>query len=147
VTYIIIWNFNVEKQNFNGENLFSMKIHFVINYKISLYTIFIMPTFGSLWYGSSVGFPGFLYKKGGCSGRRSTNFGAGGSLSTNRPQYIENKYVQGGSGIGASSISNRRAKNRLAAFSTTNGLCNKQHMNLGLYSSNPNGIYRIGGQV
>ena len=98
-----------------------------------------MPTFGSLWYGSSVGFPGFLYKKGGSTGRRSTLFAAGGSTCTNHPQYIENKYFQGGSGVGASSIANRRAKNRLAAFSTINGVCNKQHMNLGLYAGNPNG--------
>ena len=98
-----------------------------------------MTTFGSLWYGSSIGFPGFLYKRGGSGARRSTNFVAGGTSFTNRPQHLENKYVQGGSGIGASSISNRRAKNRLAAFSTINGVCNKQHMNLGLYAGNPNG--------
>jgi len=45
--------------------------------------------------------------------RRSTKMGPGGSSTTNGSNYFFNKY--NGGGIGASTISNRRAKNRFAA--------------------------------
>lgn len=72
-------------------------------------------SYGQFWYGKNIRFPGFIYKKNvGVGGRRSTMFGAGGNIITNKPQNIYNKYQAGNSGIGASSISTRRAKNRLA---------------------------------
>lgn len=70
---------------------------------------------GQFWYGNATQFPGFLYKKNvGVGGRRSTKFGAGGNSTTNTNQYLYNKYSPGQAGVGASSIANRRAKNRLA---------------------------------
>ena len=65
-------------------------------------------TYGQLWYGPS----GFLYKKNiGAGGRRSTRFHAGGNniCSCNTPTEINNTYTPG-AGVGASSISSRRAK-------------------------------------
>ena len=77
-------------------------------------------SYGQFWYGKQIGFPGYLYKKSGnCGARRSTMFGSGGNKITNTPQNINNKYQAGNSGIGASSIATRRAKNRLAT--TCNG--------------------------
>ncbi len=72
---------------------------------------------GNFWYGNSTHFPGFLFKKNvGVGGRRTTKFAAGGNSITNRPQNPYNKYTPGSNGIGSSSISNRRAKNRLASI-------------------------------
>ena len=101
------------------------------------------PSNGQFWYGSSTNFPGFLYKKNvGVGGRRSTKMGAGGNITCNSSTYLYNKYKPGQSGIGASSISNRRAKNRLAT------ICNEQkcfpcYTTLGQYSNythNPDGF-------
>jgi hypothetical protein len=70
---------------------------------------------GQFWYGNSTKFPGFLYKKNvGVGGRRTTRMNPGGNLYCNKSQDLYNKYKPGQSGIGASSISNRRAKNRHA---------------------------------
>lgn len=101
---------------------------------------------GQFWYGSGVQFPGFLYKKNvGVSGRRSTKFAAGGNITTNSHQYLYNKYKPGGSGIGASSIANRRAKNRLATVcGGVNGQCGPFYPYLGRYNpytENPNGYF------
>lgn len=101
---------------------------------------------GQFWYGSSVHFPGFLYKKNvGVCGRRSTKFAAGGNSTTNGHQYLYNKYKSGNSGIGASTISNRRAKNRLATIcGGVNGQCGPFYSYLGRYSpytENPNGYF------
>jgi hypothetical protein len=72
-------------------------------------------SYGQFWYGGHIGFPGFLYKKNlGVGGRRTTLFGAGSNSTVNSSGYNYNKYTPGGSGIGATSISTRRAKNRLA---------------------------------
>ena len=71
-----------------------------------------MPSNGSFWYGKSIGFPGFLYKKNiGVGAKKSTKMGPGG-LCTNSTN-INNKYIPG-SGIGGNSIATRRAKMRLA---------------------------------
>jgi hypothetical protein len=104
-----------------------------------------MPSNGSLWYGGSIGFPGFLYKKNtGVGTRRSTKMAAGGNTTCNGPTYIYNKYKPGGGGVGASSIANRRAKNRLATVCEgTNNKCFPCYNTLGQYSSytaNPNGF-------
>lgn len=101
---------------------------------------------GQFWYGSSTNFPGFLYKKNlGVGGRRSTKFAAGGNSTCNTYQYIYNKYKPGQGGVGASSIANRRAKNRLASVHTSSGNnCFSCYMNLGQYNRflyNPNGFY------
>ncbi len=73
-------------------------------------------SFGSFWYGKNLGFPGFLYKKNtGVGARRSTKMNPGGNITCNGPTYLYNKYKPGGSGVGASSIANRRAKNRMAS--------------------------------
>lgn len=101
---------------------------------------------GQFWYGSSVGFPGFLYKKNvGVGGRRSTKFAAGGNTTCNQYQYLYNKYKPGQNGIGASSIANRRAKNRLASICSANsGQCGAFYSYLGRYNNyteNPNGYF------
>lgn len=99
---------------------------------------------GNFWYGNSTNFPGFLYKKNlGVSGRRSTKFAAGGNTTCNTYQYLYNKYTPGSSGIGASSIANRRAKNRLATICGPNHQCGPFYPYLGRYnnSENQNGYF------
>ena len=97
---------------------------------------------GQFWYGSQTNFPGFLYKKNvGVGGRRSTLFAAGGNITCNHETYLYNKYKPGQNGIGASTIANRRAKNRLATVCTTQK-CFPCYNSLGQYSNythNPNG--------
>ena len=101
---------------------------------------------GQFWYGSTTNFPGFLFKKiVGVGGRRSTKFGAGGNLNCNTYQYLYNKYKPGTGGVGASSIANRRAKNRQATIcGGTNGSCGPFYQYLGRYNNyteNPNGYF------
>jgi hypothetical protein len=97
---------------------------------------------GQFWYGRSTGFPGFLYKKNvGVGGRRSTKMTPGGNITCNSYTYLYNKYKPGTGGVGASSIANRRAKNRLATVCDTQK-CFPCYMTLGQYSNythNPNG--------
>jgi len=99
-------------------------------------------SFGSFWYGNSTNFPGFLYKKNvGVGGRRSTKMAAGGNVTCNSSTYLYNKYKPGSSGVGASSIANRRAKNRHATV-CSGQKCFPCYMTLGQYSNythNPNG--------
>lgn len=95
-------------------------------------------SYGQFWYGGSIGFPGFLYKKNvGVGGRRSTKFAPGGNRIINTPQDVNNKYQAGNGGIGASSIATRRAKNRLAT-SCDNHRCFSGFNNL----APPNGTYK-----
>lgn len=98
---------------------------------------------GNFWYGNSTNFPGFLYKKNvGVGGRRSTKMGPGGNITCNNSTYIYNKFKPGGGGVGASSIANRRAKNRLATVCSGNK-CFPCYTTLGQYSNythNPNGF-------
>lgn len=101
---------------------------------------------GQFWYGSTTNFPGFLYKKNvGVGGRRSTKFAAGGNATCNTYQYLYNKYKPGQGGVGASSIANRRAKNRLASVcGGENGKCGPFYPYLGRYNrytENPNGYF------
>ena len=99
---------------------------------------------GQFWYGNSTNFPGFLYKKNvGVGGRRSTKMGPGGNITCNSPVYLYNKYKPGVNGVGASSIANRRAKNRLATV-CTEGTCGPFYQYLGRYDNytgNPNGYF------
>jgi len=99
---------------------------------------------GQFWYGSSVNFPGFLYKKNvGVGGRRSTKFNPGGNISCNSETYLYNKYKPGTGGVGASSTSVRRAKNRLATV-CDGKKCGTFYTYLGRYdnyTSNPNGYF------
>jgi len=88
-------------------------------------------SYGQFWFGGST-FPGFLYKKNtGTGARRSTKFAAGGNITCNRETYLYNKYKPGGGGVGASSVANRRAKNRLATVCGPNQ-CFPFYNNLGL---------------
>jgi hypothetical protein len=84
-----------------------------------------------------------LFKgKGGGGARRSTKMGPGGNITCNGPTYIYNKYKPGGGGVGASSIANRRAKNRLATICGSQNNCFPCFTTLGQYSNythNPNG--------
>lgn len=100
-------------------------------------------SYGQFWYGNSINFPGFLYKKNtGVGARRSTKFAAGGNTTSNTNQYLYNKYKPGTGGIGASSMSNRRAKNRLATVCGPKN-CFPCYTTLGQYSNythNPNGF-------
>ena len=117
-------------------------------------------SYGQFWYGNTIDFPGFLYKKNvGVSGRKSTKFNAGGNSTCNTYQYLYNKYKPGQGGVGAVSISNRRAKNRLASVCNTStgniinnntvtnnnsGNCGKFYGYLGRYNNyteNPNGYF------
>jgi len=99
---------------------------------------------GQFWYGSTVRFPGFLYKKNvGVGGRRSTKFAPGGNVTCNKETYLYNKYKPGTGGVGASNISNRRAKNRIASVcNQPNSKCGPFYPFLGRYTNwtqNPNG--------
>ena len=102
---------------------------------------------GQFWYGSSTNFPGFLYKKNvGVGGRRSTLFNPGGGVFCNKSRYLYNKYRPGTGGVGASNISNRRAKNIHASSCTdvNNANCGAFHKYLGRYQNyqyNPNGYF------
>jgi hypothetical protein len=97
---------------------------------------------GSFWYGNQTNFPGFLYKKNiGVGGRKSTLFGPGGNITCNQSTDLYNKYTPGSNGVGASSIANRRAKNRMASVCTPQ-TCGPFYSQLGLYSKNPNGYFR-----
>ena len=100
-------------------------------------------SYGQFWFGGN-SFPGFLYKKNvGVGGRRSTKFTAGGNTTCNTPQYIYNKYKPGTGGVGASTIANRRAKNRLATVCLEQN-CFPCYTTLGQYNNytyNPNGYY------
>jgi len=99
---------------------------------------------GQFWYGNSTNFPGFLYKKNlGVGGRRSTKFNPGGNITCNRSTYLYNKFKPGTGGVGASNISNRRAKNRVATVCQDN-TCGKFYTYLGRYTSyanNQNGYF------
>jgi hypothetical protein len=101
-------------------------------------------SYGQFWYGGSIDFPGFLYKKNlATNGKRSTLFNAGGNLITNRYTNLYNTYQPGGSGIGASTIANRRAKNRLATLCGPTHKCSDFYQYLGQYnhSYNQNGFF------
>ena len=97
---------------------------------------------GQFWFGGST-FPGFLYKRNlGVGGRRSTKMAPGGNITCNSSTYLYNKYKPGSGGVGASSTSNRRAKNRLATV-CDGQKCFPCYPTLGQYSNytgNPNGF-------
>jgi len=99
-------------------------------------------SYGQFWFGGS-SFPGFLYKRNlGVGGRRSTKMTPGGNITCNSPTYLYNKYKPGQGGVGASSTSNRRAKNRLATV-CSGQQCFPCYTTLGQYSNytgNPNGF-------
>jgi hypothetical protein len=99
-------------------------------------------SYGQFWFGGST-FPGFLYKKNTAGGaRRSTKFNPGGNTTCNNSTYLYNKYKPGAGGVGASSMSNRRAKNRLATVCGPQK-CFPCYTTLGQYSNythNPNGF-------
>jgi hypothetical protein len=102
------------------------------------------PSNGQFWYGSTVNFPGFTYKKKMAGGtRKSTKFGPGGNLGCNKEIYLYNKYRPGTGGIGATSTSVRRSKNRIASI-CQNNQCGAFYTYLGRYdkyTSNPNGYF------
>jgi uncharacterized repeat protein (TIGR02543 family) len=106
-------------------------------------------SYGQFWFGGN-SFPGFLYKKNvGVGTRRSTQFTPGGTITCNQPNYLYNKYKPGNGGVGASSISNRRAKNRLATVCVNNN-CFPCFSTLGQYSNythNPNGFIPCPGTI
>jgi uncharacterized repeat protein (TIGR02543 family) len=106
---------------------------------------------GNFWYGNSTNFPGFLYKKNvGVGGRRSTKMGPGGNITCNSATDLYNKYKPGGGGVGASSIANRRAKNRLATVCGSVNKCFPCYNSLGQYSNythNPNGFVPCPGTI
>lgn len=100
-------------------------------------TAFGTTTNGQFWFGNY----GFMYKKNvGVAGRRSTKFNPGGNITCNSQTYLYNKYKPGSGGVGASSISNRRAKNRKATICLQNNNCFPCYNTLGQFSNNPNGF-------
>lgn len=100
---------------------------------------------GQFWYGNTTNFPGFLYKKNvGVGGRKSTKFNPGGNTYCNKSRGLYYKYKPGTGGVGASNISNRRAKNRVASTCNGNAQCGAFYQYLGRYShytTNPNGYF------
>ena len=90
-------------------------------------------TNGSFWVGKG----GFNYKRMGGGGNRR-NFALG--AITGVPADVNNTYVPG-SGVGASSISNRRAKLNHATICTANYPCSKSFSRLGLYASGGSNRY------
>jgi len=102
-------------------------------------------SYGQFWYGNSINFPGFLYKKNvGVGGRRSTKMNPGGNTTCNKSRHLYNTYRPGVGGVGASSTSNRRAKNRLATSCGAQNQCGQFYNYLGLYdkyTGNPNGYF------
>jgi len=99
---------------------------------------------GSFWYGRSTGFPGFLYKKNtGVGGRRSTKMTPGGNITCNSATYLYNKYKPGAGGIGASSISNRRAKNRLATVCNGSSTTRKDYVATGGYAISSSSQFNV----
>ncbi len=106
---------------------------------------------GNFWYGNSTNFPGFLYKKNvGVGGRRSTKMGPGGNITCNSATDLYNKWKPGSGGVGASSIANRRAKNRLATVCGSVNKCFPCYNSLGQYSNythNPNGFVPCPGTI
>lgn len=103
-------------------------------------------SYGQFWYGPY----GFIYKKNtGVGGRRSTLFTPGGGTICNSPTYIYNKWKPGSGGVGASSVANRRAKNRLATVCSNEQKCGPFYRTLGIYNSflyNPNGYVPLPNQ-
>lgn len=103
-------------------------------------------SFGQFWYGNSTNFPGFLYKKSFATAKKSTKMFPGGSSPCScdgSPTYLYNKYTPGSGGVGASSVSNRRAKNRLATVCKQNATgkvkkCFSCYNTLGQYTVNSN---------
>lgn len=90
-------------------------------------------SFGQFWYGGSIGFPGFLYKRnGGAGGRKNPAYG----LITGQPQDIWNKYIPG-SGVGGSSIATRRAKLRHATVCNGTQTCGRFYGDLTLNQQRP----------
>ena len=86
--------------------------------------------YGQFWFGGN-SFPGFLYKRNlGAGGKRSTQFVPGGSMISNQPIDFWNKYTPG-SGVGASSVANRRAKLINATSCTNNVQCGRFYSQLG----------------
>jgi hypothetical protein len=87
--------------------------------------------YGQFWFGGN-SFPGFLYKKNvGVGGKRSTMFSPGGNTITNQPNEFWNKYTPG-SGVGATNIANRRAKQIHATLCTEGGQkCGRFYTELG----------------
>lgn len=85
------------------------------------------PGGGGLWFGKSIGFPGFLYKKNtGVGGRKNPSYG----LICNQPGEIWNKYTPG-AGVGGTSTAVRRAKMRLATSCSTSQQCGRFYTTLG----------------
>jgi len=91
---------------------------------------------GQFWFGTQ----GFLYKKNTAIGaRRSTRMNAGGNTICNQPTYLYNKFKPGTGGVGASNISNRRARNRTATVcSKKKTVCDTGLTRLGLYNNSYN---------
>jgi uncharacterized repeat protein (TIGR02543 family) len=76
--------------------------------------------------------------------------GPGGNITCNSATDLYNKYKPGGGGVGASSIANRRAKNRLASVCGSNNKCFPCYNSLGQYSNythNPNGFVPCPGTI
>jgi hypothetical protein len=102
-------------------------------------------SYGQFWYGNSTNFPGFLYKKKTAGGvRKTTKFAPGGNLTCNQQVYLYNKYKPGQGGVGATSTSVRRAKNRIATVCNKDNNCGSFYTYLGRYNnytSNQNGYF------
>jgi len=90
---------------------------------------------GNFWVGAG----GFNYKRSsGAGGRRNFSLGA----ITNQPADVNNKYVPG-AGVGASSISNRRARLIRSTSCTSTYPCNRSFARLGLQHNGNGNNYAV----
>jgi len=90
--------------------------------------------YGNFYYGKV----GFHFKKSGAVGNRH-NPSLG--LICNQPQDVNNRYVPG-SGVGASSTAQRRAK-LIQSYATTPQICGQSPTRLGLYVKGGSNMYAL----
>ena len=103
-------------------------------------------SYGQFWFGGN-SFPGFLYKKNiGVGARRSTLFTPGGTTTCNQPGEIWNKYTPG-SGVGASSVANRRAKMIHATSCSSVQTCGRFYVEIGQNQIRPSQYTNYGSNL
>jgi len=91
-------------------------------------------TYGNFYYGKT----GFYFKKNGAIGARYNP--PLGSIC-NAPQNVNNRYIPG-SGVGASSTSQRRAK-LINAYKTAPQTCGQCQTRLGVYAQGGSNMYAL----
>lgn len=91
-------------------------------------------TYGNFYYGKN----GFFFKKSGAIGAR---YNPSLAAICNQPQDVNNRYVPG-SGVGASSTSQRRAK-LIHAYRSVPQKCGNDLTRLGVYAKGGSNDYAL----